>query len=356
MISSSHPSATVSSLAPVEDVGGPAQPLLSIRGLTRTFVSKGAFGFGRRNLVRAVSDVSFDVRKGETLGIVGESGCGKTTTSRLIMRLLDPDEGKIIFDGEEVGAERRSLREYRRKVQMVFQDSFASLAPRMTIEEAIAFPPTVHGVPRKQALAEAHSLLDAVGLAPAQFGARYPHQLSGGQRQRVNIARALALRPRLLVLDEPVSALDKSVEAQVLNLLNDLKRQFGLTYIFISHDLNVVQYISDRVLVMYLGKVAELGSVDSIFDHAAHPYTAALMASRPAIRRGSRSEDAPLSGDPPSPLNPPPGCRFHTRCAYAEPVCSTKVPPLAAAGADHVAACLMVEPGSGHSRAPLMAA
>src|SRR3982750_1479888 len=252
-------SETVSSvelLEPVEDIGGAAQPLLQVNGLTKHFPVRGDL-FSARKTVRAVDDVSFSIAKGETVGIVGESGCGKSTTARLLMHLMKRDAGDIIYDGMQVGR-ALSLRELRRQMQMVFQDSFASLNPRLTIEESIAFGPQVHGLPRKEATERARDLLAKGGLNPAQFIRRYPHELSGGQRQRVNIARALALQPRLIILDEPVSALDKSVEAQVLNLLVDLKEKFGLTYLFISHDLNVVQYISDRVLVMYLGEIAEM--------------------------------------------------------------------------------------------------
>jgi peptide/nickel transport system ATP-binding protein len=238
----------------------------------------------------------------------------------------------------------------------VFQDSYSSLNPRLTAEDSIAFAPRVHGLDGRRSLERAHELLAAVGLDPAQFGRRYPHELSGGQRQRVNIARALALRPRLLILDEPVSALDKSVEAQVLNLLRDLKAQYGLTYLFISHDLNVVQYMADRVLVMYLGRVAEVGPVDAIYAHAAHPYTTALLASRPSMDPERRRTEPPLFGDPPNPINPPSGCRFRTRCVHAEPVCSERRPALAVVGSDHVTACLIAEPASGHSRAPDVAA
>jgi len=234
------------------------------------------------------------------------------------------------------------MKEYRRQVQMVFQDSYSSLNPRLTIEESIAFAPTVHGLGGRAARGRAHVLLTAVGLNPDLFARRYPHELSGGQRQRINIARALALRPRLIILDEPVSALDKSVEAQVLNLLGDLKAQFGLTYLFISHDLNVVQYMADRVLVMYLGRIAEIGPVDQIYESSAHPYTTALLASRPSMDPGHRRQDAPLTGDPPNPVNPPSGCRFRTRCSFAEPVCAETVPPLAPLAPGHFAACLMV--------------
>jgi peptide/nickel transport system ATP-binding protein len=235
---------------------------------------------------------------------------------------------------------------------MVFQDSYASLNPRLTIEDTIAFGPTVHGLPAPQARERAHELLRKVGLDPAQFAARYPHELSGGQRQRINIARALALAPRLVVLDEAVSALDKSVEAQVLNLLLDLKDEFGLTYIFISHDLNVVRFISDRVIVMYLGEVVESGPVETLWADSRHPYTRALLAAMPSLDPDRRTREAPIAGDPPNPIDPPPGCRFHTRCPYVEAVCSTRAPKLTATGnPDHGAACHMVDPASGHSRA-----
>ena len=349
-------SAVTEILPPPVDVGGPGQPLLIVRDLKKYFpLKKGLFGRAA-GAVQAVDDVSFDLQKGETLGIVGESGCGKSTTSRLIMALMDPTAGEVIFDGQAVGSRELPLKEYRRQVQMVFQDSYASLNPRLTIAESIAFGPVVHGLASRAARERAMELLSAVGLNPAQFARRYPHELSGGQRQRVNIARALALRPRLIILDEPVSALDKSVEAQVLNLLGDLKTQFGLTYLFISHDLNVVQYMSDRVLVMYLGRVAELGPVDAIYTQAAHPYTAALLDSRPSMDPDRRREEPPLTGDPPNPVNPPSGCRFRARCPSAEPICAETVPPLAPAGPGHVAACLMILPGSGHSRAQRLAA
>ncbi|WP_254070715.1 ABC transporter ATP-binding protein [Acidisphaera sp. L21] len=347
---------TTEILRQLPDVGGPAQPLLTIRGLTKHFPLRSGLLGRSTGVVQAVDDISFDVRKGETLGLVGESGCGKSTTSRLIMALLEPTSGEVIFDGQAVGYGGLTLKEYRRQVQMVFQDSYSSLNPRLTVRDSIAFAPGVHGVARRSAVTRADELLEAVGLDPAQFGPRYPHELSGGQRQRINIARALALQPRLLILDEPVSALDKSVEAQVLNLLLDLKDQFGLTYLFISHDLNVVQYVSDRVLVMYLGRVAEIGPVDTIYNGAAHPYTAALLDSRPSMDPDRRRLEPPLQGDPPNPVNPPSGCRFRTRCLHAEAVCADKAPPLAPAGPEHLAACLMVLPGSGHSQAPKLAA
>jgi peptide/nickel transport system ATP-binding protein len=340
---------------PTPDRGGPAQPLLTLDGLVKHFPLKGGLLGRTQAVVRAVDGVSFSVIKGETLGIVGESGCGKSTTARLLMRLMDPNAGTMIFDGEPVGVNEQAggitLREYRRQVQMVFQDSYASLNPRLPIEESIAFAPRIHGLSAQDAVQRARELLGAVGLAPESFARRYPHELSGGQRQRVNIARALALRPRLVILDEPVSALDKSVEAQVLNLLVDLKESFGLTYVFISHDLNVVQYISDRVLVMYLGEVAEMGPVGAIYDRPAHPYTQALLASRPSMDPAHRRTKPPLTGDPPNPVNPPSGCRFRTRCPLAEDVCAARKPKMHDLGDGHVVACHMADRESGHSKA-----
>ncbi|WP_105434555.1 ABC transporter ATP-binding protein [Neorhizobium tomejilense] len=338
---------------PVGERGGPAQPLISARGLIKHFPVKGSGFMKPKKVVRAVDGVDFDIFKGETLGVVGESGCGKSTTARLLMQLILPDRGDILFDGETVGG-ALPLSDYRRQVQMVFQDSYASLNPRLTIEESIAFAPRVHGIAASRAIARAHDLLHRVGLEPSRFAGRYPHELSGGQRQRVNIARALALEPRLIILDEAVSALDKSVEAQVLNLLLDLKRDFGLTYLFISHDLNVVRFMCDRVMVMYLGKVAEIGSRDAIFENTRHPYSAALLASMPKMDPAERTSEPPLSGDPPNPIDPPPGCRFHTRCSFAESICSENLPPLASVSESQSAACLMSVPGSRHSRAPAL--
>ncbi|MFN4168888.1 MAG: oligopeptide/dipeptide ABC transporter ATP-binding protein, partial [Pannonibacter phragmitetus] len=244
-----------------------------------------------------------------------------------------------------------ALKDLRRGVQMVFQDSYASLNPRLTILDSIAFGPKLHGMDDPEG--RARSLMEKVGLDPARFAHRYPHELSGGQRQRINIARALAMAPRLVILDEAVSALDKSVEAQVLNLLNDLKSELGLTYVFISHDLNVVRYISDRVMVMYLGEVVEIGPAESIYERQAHPYTASLFAAMPSMDPDNRTMEPPLAGDPPNPINPPTGCRFHTRCRFAEGVCAAAKPALAAlpGAEEHMAACHMLEPASGHSLA-----
>jgi peptide/nickel transport system ATP-binding protein len=344
---------TPAALADPRDLGGPRQPLLRVRHLQKHFPLRraGPGWGGPRPAVRAVDDVSFDIRKGETLGVVGESGCGKSTTARLLMQLTAQDRGELVFDGQTVGGRTLPLREFRRQAQMVFQDSYSSLNPRMTIEDSVAFGPSVHGVPAREAMARAHDLLARVGLEPARFAGRYPHELSGGQRQRVNIARALALRPRLVILDEAVSALDKSVEAQVLNLLDDLKRDFGLTYLFISHDLQVVRHVSDRVLVMYLGQVVEVGPAEQVFDAPRHPYTQALLRSMPSTDPLRRTTEAPLAGDPPNPIDPPPGCRFHTRCAFAQPVCGRQAPAFTEPAPGHGVACLRWQPESDYEPA-----
>ncbi len=326
-------------------------PILEVVDLIKHFpLATGLLGRAG-SAVRAVDGVSFAVQERETLGIVGESGCGKSTTARLLMQLIVPTSGAIRYQGQTVGTKALPLKEFRRQVQMVFQDSYASLNPRLTVEDSIAFAPTVHGVSGDQAVRKARALLDRVGLEPARFAGRYPHELSGGQRQRVNIARALAVEPRVLLLDEAVSALDKSVEAQVLNLLLDLKDEMGLTYLFISHDLEVVRFMSTQVLVMYLGRIAEVGPTEALYTASRHPYTTALLGSLLSMDPDNRRTQAPLAGDPPNPIDPPPGCRFHTRCAYAEPVCSTREPDLGGVGLAHAAACHMAHPGTGHSRA-----
>jgi len=330
--------------APSADIGGPAQPLLIVRDLRKHYAVRGGplrgpFG-GPKQQVKAVDGVGFDVAKGETLAIVGESGCGKSTTAKLIARLVDPDGGELVFDG--LGVARfggMALKDFRRNLQMVFQDSHASLNPRMPVGEAVAYGPRVHGLSANAARERAHALLARVGLAPELYAQRYPHELSGGQRQRVNIARALAFEPRLLILDEAVAALDKSVQAQVLNLLQELKAEHGLTYLFISHDLHVVHYIADRVLVMYLGQVVESGPVEALFSHARHPYTRALLSAVPSMDPARRTQQSPLTGDPPNPINPPSGCRFRDRCPMARQICELRVPVMRLTADGHGAAC-----------------
>jgi peptide/nickel transport system ATP-binding protein len=337
------------------DRGGKAQPLLMVEGLTKHFPVYGGLFNRVVAKVHAVDDISFTVAKGEVLGIVGESGCGKSTTARLIMHLTPPDSGALVFDGDEVGSRGGiSVTMLRRRAQMVFQDSYASLNPRLTIADSIAYAPHMHGLTASAARGRADELLEAVGLEPMQYAERYPQELSGGQRQRVNIARALALEPSLVILDEAVSALDKSVGAQVLNLLAELKERLNLTYIFISHDLNVVEYISDRVVVMYLGRIVETGPVDDVCRTPLHPYTRALFRSKPSLDPARRTRELPLTGDPPNPINPPSGCRFRNRCAFAEAVCAEVSPMLgsvSSSGFAHAVACHMLHPGSGHSRA-----
>jgi peptide/nickel transport system ATP-binding protein len=334
-----------------QDRGGPRQALLEVRDLKKYFPVRGS-GLGTKpHYVHAVDGVSFAVAKGQTLGIVGESGCGKSTTARLVAKLMAPDSGSMVFDGDGVDEFRGiALKDFRRNLQMVFQDSFASLNPRLSVAQTIAFGPQVHGMDGKAAEKLARDLLARVGMEPDQFGARYPHELSGGQRQRVNIARALAFDPRLLILDEAVAALDKSVQAQVLNLLQELKRERQLTYLFISHDLHVVHYLSDQVMVMYLGQIVEIGPVERIYGHALHPYTQALLSAVPSMDPAQRTMASPISGDPPNPIDPPTGCRFHDRCPRAQAVCQAQAPRLLAVAdeAAHQVACHVNDPQSGH--------
>ncbi len=343
---------TTSSVLDVQDRGGPAQPLLVVHDLKKHFPVRTGLFERERKFVHAVDGVSFSVTKGKTLGIVGESGCGKSTTARLIARLMPPDSGSMVFDGDGVAEYGGiALKEFRRNLQMVFQDSFASLNPRLTIVETIAYGPQVHGMDAETAMQEARALLARVGLEPDQFASRYPHELSGGQRQRVNIARALAFHPRLVILDEAVAALDKSVQAQVLNLLQELKAERQLTYLFISHDLHVVHYISDDVMVMYLGQVVERGPVELIYSEAAHPYTRALLSAVPSMDPSHRTQKSPLTGDPPNPINPPSGCRFRDRCTFAQAVCASSTPALIEVNgnSEHIVACHMNDAQSGHT-------
>ncbi|WP_435319330.1 ABC transporter ATP-binding protein [Haloarchaeobius sp. TZWSO28] len=295
--------------------------------------------------VKAVDGVSFEVQEGETLGLVGESGCGKSTTSETVLRLREATGGSVEFDGENVfEMDKTELKAFRRNAQIVFQDPFSSLDPRMTIGEIVTESLRIHGIAdREERQARAAELLERVGLSASQVD-RYPHEFSGGQRQRIGIARAIALDPEFIVLDEPVSALDVSVQAQVLNLLGDLQDEFGLTYLFVAHDLSVVRHISDRVAVMYLGEIVETGPVDEIFENPQHPYTQALLESvpRPSVEEYGRRGDV-LEGDVPSPRNPPSGCRFHTRCPYATEACKAESPPAHEHGPQHEATCFRLD-------------
>jgi oligopeptide/dipeptide ABC transporter ATP-binding protein len=316
-----------------------SEPLLRVESLVKHFPVTGG-------VVKAVDDVSFEVRRGETVGLVGESGCGKTTTGRCILQLERPTSGRVIFEGEDLAAlDEHALRSVRRRVQVIFQDPYSSLNPRMTVGQILAEPLKVHRIVADKAARDArvHELLTQVGLLP-QHARRYPHQLSGGQRQRVGIARALAMEPSLIVCDEPVSALDVSIQAQIINLLEDLQDRLGLTYLFIAHDLSVVRHISDRVVVMYLGKVVEIADRKSLYEAPLHPYTRALLSAVPIPdpKLEAQRSRTVLRGEVPSPLKPPSGCVFHPRCPIAVERCAAQVPALRPVRPAHFGACHLV--------------
>jgi len=332
---------SLSPLPPLSPSEMGTPPVLSVRDLVKEFpIRAGVF---RRQVgsVKALSGVTLDVFENETLGVVGESGCGKSTLGRSILRLVEPTAGTVMFGDQDVTlASRRELRHLRGKMQMVFQDPYASLNPRLPVGDTVSEPMRIHGVGKKEAAERSGDLLERVGLL-AEHGNRYPHEFSGGQRQRIGIARALSLRPKLIILDEPVSALDVSIQAQVLNLLQELQQEFDLSYMFIAHDLSVVRYTSDRVAVMYLGSVAEIADSDVLYESPAHPYTHSLLSAVPIAdpRRERTRERILLQGDVPSPANPPSGCTFHPRCPLAADRCRTETPQLVEIAPRHQVAC-----------------
>ncbi len=317
------------------------ETLLSIQGLTKEFPIKGGWFGKTTGAVRAVTDVSFEIKRGETLGLVGESGCGKSTLGRCILRLIEPTAGKVLYRGQDVlKLSTADMRALRRKMQIIFQDPFASLNPRMTVEDTLGEPMVIHRLAkgRVERMAKIAKLLDLVGLRKESVS-KYPHEFSGGQRQRICIARALAVEPEFIVCDEPVSALDVSIQAQIVNLLQDLQKELKLTYLFIAHDLKVVEHISDRVAVMYLGRIVESADADALYQHPKHPYTRALLSAIPQLDPTVRKRRVILGGDPPSPLNPPSGCAFHPRCPKAQPKCSVENPVAQGADAAHEFRC-----------------
>ena len=346
--------------------GSGTEPLVRLKGVTKHYpITRGIVLQKKVGQVHAVDGIDLEVYPGETLGLVGETGCGKSTTARLIMKLLEVTSGQVFFEGEDItGYSRRRMQPFRRQMQMIFQDPYGSLNPRKSVGSIIADPMRIHGtVPKTGQRKEVQRLMELVGLNPEHYN-RYPHEFSGGQRQRIGVARALALRPKLIVADEPVSALDVSVQAQVLNLLEDLQAEFNLTYIFIAHDLSVVKHMSDRVAVMYLGKIVEVAAGDTLYVNPKHPYSGALLSAVPIPdpKRAASRKRIILEGDVPSPIDPPSGCRFHPRCPNAQfPTCSDDEPVLTPHHAGQVAAChfpladrvvAVVDDGGGTQKAP----
>jgi oligopeptide transport system ATP-binding protein len=318
--------------------------LLRVENITKQFPIYGGLFSKQVGAVKAVQDISFEINKGETLGLVGESGCGKSTLGRSLIRLIEPSSGKIFFKNKEItNVDGTELRELRKKMQIIFQDPYASLNPRMTIGAILEEPLLIHNLfsSAKDRLDRVRELINLVGLRPEHLS-RYPHEFSGGQRQRVGIARALAVNPELIICDEPVSALDVSIQAQVINLLMELQQKLGLTYIFIAHDLKVVEHVSHRVAVMYLGKIVELATSDELYRNPQHPYTRALLSAIPIPDPKPRPERIILTGDVPSPLNPPTGCQFHPRCPMADANCAKQSPVLESKGPQHFVSCLKV--------------
>jgi oligopeptide transport system ATP-binding protein len=321
----------------------PRIPILSIRNLKKHFITSTPKGHA---VLAAVDGIDFDIYKGETFGLVGESGCGKTTTGRTIARLYTPTDGSILFDGVDLAKlTQKELRPYRKRIQMIFQDPYASLNTRMTITDIVSEGMKVHNIASGDAMQQrVYEMLERVGLK-REHASRYPHEFSGGQRQRIGIARSLAVDPELIICDEPISALDVSIQAQVVNMLEDLQQQFGLTYLFIAHDLSMVRHISDRIGVMYLGKMAEIAATDDLYIHPLHPYTQSLLSSIPVANPHKKVSDTRiiLKGDIGSPINPKPGCRFAPRCKYAQARCSQETPELREIRPDHFVACHFCE-------------
>jgi len=323
--------------------GRAGEPILEVDHLVKHFPIKAGILFDHQiGAVQAVDDVSFTVNRGETLGLVGESGCGKSTLARTILQLIEPTSGSVRFEGNEItGLKSGKLRSLRPRMQMIFQDPYASLNPRKRVAQIVGDPMRLHGIVSRDGTHDAvRELLERVGLNPEHYN-RFPHEFSGGQRQRIGIARALSLNPKLIIADEPVSALDVSIQAQIINLLEDLQGEFGLTYVFVAHDLGVVRHVADRIAVMYLGKIVEIGPADEVYANPIHPYTLSLLSAVPIPdpRANAARKQIVLEGDVPSPANPPPACRFHTRCPFATEICSTEEPPLIDHGKDHFAAC-----------------